>query len=399
MPTDMSSLLFAMMLGMLTMAVALPSVMGDVCAAARWAQGGVFFQAVGWSMLLASGLVSQGGAADWTLSTLAMASISGALALNARAFDLWYGKTETNWALPLIAVVLTLGYGAGFSSYAFRVGWANGLLALQMTLIAINLQRTPAEPIGRWRWLLIVSLIAQSIVTAWRGALGAFTTQMPSFFTPHPVNLAFAMVANVTSTLSLTGILLAHRDEAARALERLAAFDGLTGVLNRRAWLQQCNTALANSIRHRLPLAVLMIDLDYFKRINDSLGHEGGDRALQFFAAALKAASRAGDIVCRYGGEEFCVLVSHADHAATMAFDERMRAILADTARRELGHELSYSGGIAVREAENDSIEAMLRRADTALYRAKALGRRFTLDSRTEQGQAQGQAHGPVYAA
>ena len=336
-------------------------------------------------MLLASGLVPPGSSTDWMLSTLAMASISSGLALNARAFDLWYGKTAVDWKLPLIAVVLTLGYGAGFSSYAFRVGWANGLLALQMAFITVKLWRTPVEPIGRWRWLLIVALIAQIIVTAWRGALGAFTNQLPSFFTPHPVNLAFAMVANVTSTLSLTGILLAHRDEAARALERLATLDGLTGVLNRRAWLEQCNIALANSVRYRLPLALLMIDLDYFKQINDRLGHEGGDRALQFFARALQTVGRSGDIVCRYGGEEFCVLISHADDAAAMAFDERMRACLADAAQRELGHALNYSGGIALRSANNDSIETMLRRADIALYRAKAQGRCLTLDSQAAQ--------------
>lgn len=383
MPNDIASLLFALTLSMLTMAVALPSVMGHVNAAARRAQAGVVVQAAGWMLILASGLVEAGSMSDRALSTLSMACIAGGLALNATAFDLWCGRTYPARAPTLIAVVLTLGYGIGFSSYAFRVGWANGLLALQMALVAATLWRTPLVPVGRWRWLLVVALVAQMIVTAWRGVLGAFfTAEFPGFLTPHPVNFAFALVANVTAILSLIGILLAHRDEAARALERLATLDDLTGVFNRRAWLAQSNIELAVSVRYGHALAVLMLDLDYFKHINDSRGHEAGDRALRFFARALQAACRTGDVVCRYGGEEFCVLMSRSDQAATHAFDQRMRAYLAEAAPRELGHELSYSAGIAMRASREDTLEAMLRRADVALYSAKALGR-----SRTEDAQ------------
>jgi diguanylate cyclase (GGDEF)-like protein len=382
MSLDIRSLMFVLTVSLLTMAVALPSVMGHVNTAARRAQIGVALQALGWVLLLASGMVPAGGWVDRCLSTLAMAAVSSGLALNASAFDLWCGRTVQAWAPATLAVMLTVGYGAGFSSYAFRVGWANGLLALQMALVAAALSRPPLVPVGRWRWLLVVALLAQMTVTAWRGVLGAFfTAQFPAFMAPHPVNLAFALVANVTAVLSLVGILLAHRDEAARALERLATLDGLTGVFNRRAWLQHAATELAISARYDYPLAVLMLDLDYFKQINDSRGHEAGDRALQFFAHALQAACRTGDMVCRYGGEEFCVLMNRADQSATKAFDQRMRAYLAEAAPPGLGHALSYSAGIAVRTPVSDTLEAMLRRADVALYAAKALGRARTVDA------------------
>ncbi|MET0963735.1 MAG: GGDEF domain-containing protein, partial [Noviherbaspirillum sp.] len=247
----------------------------------------------------------------------------------------------------------------------------------------------PLVPVGRWRWLLVGALAAQMVVTAWRGVLGAFfSADFPNFLTPHPVNVAFAMVANATAVLSLTGILLAHRDEAARALVRLATLDDLTGVFNRRAWLQQANIELAISVRYQHPLAVLMLDLDHFKQVNDTRGHEAGDRALQFFARALQAACRTGDLVCRYGGEEFCVLMNRADHAATAVFDQRMRAYLAEAAPRELGHALSYSAGVAVRASADDTLEQMLRRADATLYSAKALGRSCTLDAEGLQLEA-----------
>jgi diguanylate cyclase (GGDEF)-like protein len=382
MPNDIASLVLALTVSMLTMAVALPAVMGDVNAAARRAQAGVGLQALGWLLLLASELAVAGSWADRALSTLSMAGIAGGLAFNAKAFDLWCGRSASSRMPAIIAVMLSAGYALGFSHYAFRVGWANGLLALQMVLVTITLVRKPLVPVGRWRWLLVVALGSQVVVTAWRGALAVFdTTVFPSFMTPHPVNLLFALVANATAVLSLIGILLAHRDEAARALERLATLDGLTGVLNRRAWLAHASVELANSTRYGHRLAVLLIDLDHFKQVNDSRGHEAGDHALQFFARALQSACRAGDLVCRYGGEEFCVLMNRAELASTQSFDRRIRAYLAEAAPRELGHALNYSAGIAISGPAEDTLEAMLRRADVALYSAKALGRACTLDA------------------
>jgi diguanylate cyclase (GGDEF)-like protein len=379
---DIGSLLLAMTVGLVTMAVALPAVMGQVNAPARRAQIGVMLQASGWALLLASGLVEPGAWADRALSTLAMAGIAGGFALHATAFDLWCGRVAHDRAPALIAVMLTAGYAVGFSDYAFRVGWANGLLTLQLAFVAFALWRAPAVPVGRWRWLLVLSLVAQMVVTAWRGVLGAFFTESyPTFLAPHPANYAFAIIGNATTVLFLVAILLAHRDEAARELERLATLDGLTGVFNRRAWLIRAKTEMAMSERYGHAVAVLMIDLDHFKHINDTRGHEAGDNALKFVARALQAAVRVGDVVGRYGGEEFCVLMNHADESAAMAFDERLRDYLAVAATSEIGFELSYSAGIAMRRSVDDTLEAMLRRADSRLYSAKAQGRARTLNA------------------
>lgn len=379
---DIATLLFAMTVCMVTMAVSLPAVMGKVNGAARRAQVGILLQAVGWALLLMSGLVKDGSMSDRLLSTLAMAGITGGLALNATAFDIWCGRAAHDHLPALIAVILPLGYFLGFSSYAFRVGWANGLLTLQMAFVAAALWRTPSVPVGRWRWLLVLSLVAQMVVTSGRGVLGAFfTAEYPTFLTPHPVNVAFAILANATTVLSLVAILLAHRDEAARELQRLATVDGLTNVFNRRAWMAQAATALSVGERYGHPVAVLMIDLDHFKHINDTHGHDAGDRALGFVATALQAAVRPGDLVGRYGGEEFCVLMNHANLAATIAFDARMRAYLGEAAVRELGFPVSYSAGIAIRASAGDTLDAMLKRADANLYGAKHQGRARTVDS------------------
>jgi diguanylate cyclase (GGDEF)-like protein len=379
---DIATLLFAMTICMVTMAVALPAVMGPVNEAARRAQAGVVVQGIAWAMLLMSGLAESGSLTDRALSTLAMAGITGGLALNAAAFDLWCGRTPQMRMPILIAIVMPLGYGLGFSSYPFRVGWANALLTLQMAFVVAAVWRPPVVSVGKWRWLLVVSLLAQMVVTLWRGILGAFfTASYPTFLAPHPVNVAFAVIANATTVLSLMAVLLAHRDEADRELERLATFDGLTGALNRCAWMTRAATELAVSVRYTHPVAVLMIDLDHFKQVNDRHGHDAGDRALVFIARALQAAVRPGDLVGRYGGEEFCVLMNHADHAAAIAFDARVRHYLDSVAERELGFALAYSAGIAMRESPGDRLEAMIKRADDALYGAKAQGRSRTLDA------------------
>jgi diguanylate cyclase (GGDEF)-like protein len=389
MTVDIRTLLIALMINLITIALALPAVMGRVNAPARRAQWSAVLQAAGWVLILLSGVVERGSRADWLLSSASMASMAVSLALLGAAFDLWCGRrTQDRW-LGVLAVLMPLGYALGFSNYAFRVGWANGLLALQMVMVAAALGRTTVLPVGRWRWLVVISLLAQAVVTLWRGALGAFFTDAyPRFLTPHPVNYASAIVALATSMLTLVGILLAHRDDSARELERLATVDGLTGVFNRRAWLDLARARFAASLRYGHSMAVLMIDIDHFKQINDAHGHDAGDRALGLVARELQAAARAGDIVCRYGGEEFCVLMVQADDEAARRFDKHLRQRLDEAAIGELGFEIGYSAGVSRCHDDADTLDAMLKRADAALYRAKDGGRSRTLDTSFGQLQA-----------
>lgn len=379
---DLRTLLIALTINLITMAVALPMVMGRVSAPARRAQEGAALQAAGWVFILASGLMLRGGLADRVLSTLSMASMALSLAFLATAFELWSGRPGRVRVQWLLALLMPLGYTVGFAHYPFRVGWANGLLASQMLLIAATMARRAPQAIGRWRWLVVLSLTLHAAVTLARGVLGAFFTEAyPRFLTPHPINYAAAVVALVTAMLTVLGILLAHRDEAARALERLATVDGLTGVLNRRAWLELARARLDAGRRRGVPAAVLMFDIDRFKQINDTLGHEAGDRALCLVARELARAAGEDDLVGRYGGEEFCVLLAEADEANAARFDARMRKQLAAASQAELGFVIGYSAGLSRCRGGPDSLEAMLRRADAALYRAKDAGRDRTLDT------------------
>jgi diguanylate cyclase (GGDEF)-like protein len=379
---DVSSLFITMTLNLAIMAVALPYFMGRVNRAARHAQTGIVLQTLGWICLLSSSAFEDNSLFDHLLSTLAMGCVSSGMVFNAIAFQLWCGQKENVHAPIAIAVLMTIGYSIGYSDYAFRVTWANGLLALQIAFIILTLCRKPQVPVGRWRWLLIICLVIQMIVLVCRAVLGGFyTVEFPDFFGPYLINQLFALSSNSMMVLSVVAILLAHRDEAARELERLATQDSLTGALNRRAWRQQASADLAKSIRSHQPVSVLMIDLDYFKKINDTHGHAVGDSALQVFVEGMRNVSRTGDVFCRYGGEEFCVILNNADLAAAMAYDERLRQWLTQHSQEQLGFTLSYSAGIAVRTDDHDTIDTLLQRADVALYEAKEKGRGCTQDS------------------
>ena len=135
-----------------------------------------------------------------------------------------------------------------------------------------------------------------------RGMLGAFTDQYSSFRTPHPVNLAAAVAANVSLVLGTAALLVAWRSEAEHKLRTLAMTDDLTGALNRRGFTTQGSSLLAHAARHQWPMTALMLDLDHFKQVNDTHGHEAGDRALQLFARLLGETCRSGDLLGRLGG-------------------------------------------------------------------------------------------------
>jgi diguanylate cyclase (GGDEF)-like protein len=160
--------------------------------------------------------------------------------------------------------------------------------------------------------------------------------------------------------------------------EALATIDGLTALFNRRHFDAQLAAECAHAVRHRTPLAVLLVDLDYFKTINDLFGHAGGDRVLVRFAREIRAVLRPDDLAFRIGGEEFAILLRSCDARGAEGAAERLRARL-EQDPIALGTEervISFSGGVAAADATNGFRTAdLVARADEALYRAKRLGR------------------------
>lgn len=160
-------------------------------------------------------------------------------------------------------------------------------------------------------------------------------------------------------------------------LEYLARFDSLTGVANRRYFAEMVEAEMARSSRYGKPLSILMMDIDQFKEINDVYGHQAGDIVLQALCETCKIVLRAVDIVGRWGGDEFAILLPETPPAIASHVAERLRSAIESTVVTLKKHSplyFSVSIGCASRNAKDDNLEAILNLADKALYDAKRAG-------------------------
>jgi two-component system chemotaxis response regulator CheY len=161
-------------------------------------------------------------------------------------------------------------------------------------------------------------------------------------------------------------------------LEKLALTDPLTGLANRRAFHQALESELSRVSRHGRPASLLFLDLDHFKRVNDTHGHAAGDEVLAAFALVLKRGCRRGDLAARVGGEEFAVLLPTTGNVPAGLVAERIRRT---TESRPLGRTPAVPVTVSIGLTSTEGLpaplamEELLRKADAALYRAKAEGR------------------------
>jgi two-component system, cell cycle response regulator len=167
------------------------------------------------------------------------------------------------------------------------------------------------------------------------------------------------------------------RDNVQMSIE-MAITDPLTGLYNRRYMESHLSSLLEQAVARKKPLTVLVLDIDYFKAINDSHGHDAGDDVLREFSFRIKKSIRGIDLACRYGGEEFVVVMPETDLTVATMVAERLRRRIAtepfpiQEGARKL--EVTISVGISAL-SKNDTAATILKRADAALYRAKRDGR------------------------
>lgn len=170
---------------------------------------------------------------------------------------------------------------------------------------------------------------------------------------------------------------ITDKRDATEDLRRASIADHLTGIANRRAFFDAATLELERWRRAPRPLSLLLIDADHFKKVNDQHGHAAGDAVLRSIAAILTAAAREIDVVARLGGEEFVVLLPSADEVGALALAERIRVAIAGTPVHFADAEIrcTVSIGATTMAADIDGLDALIARADAALYAAKAAGR------------------------
>jgi len=179
---------------------------------------------------------------------------------------------------------------------------------------------------------------------------------------------------------------LARMKQMRDRLERLSRTDPLTGLANRRYATARLREEIARSRRYGHPIAVCLIDIDHFKKINDTLGHQAGDEVLVRVASEIASATRASDLVVRWGGEEFLVVFPETDLERASLIMERFRAHLASVALEAYGQRVpvTVSGGVAELR-DGDTADDLVNRADEGLYAAKEAGRNRLLAWQLDQ--------------
>jgi diguanylate cyclase (GGDEF)-like protein len=188
---------------------------------------------------------------------------------------------------------------------------------------------------------------------------------------------------------SMTVLRFAYTDEAeadyAQEMYEKAHRDGLTGVFNRRYFEDRLAAELAHAIRHNRHLALLMMDLDHFKAVNDAHGHPVGDTVLKEFAALLNKTTRGEDAVVRYGGEEFAVICRNTDLMKASILGERIRHEVSAAVFAADGPRLRITVSVGIAAAPDPEIrdlDTMVQAADDALYKAKQSGRNCVITRR-----------------
>lgn len=172
-------------------------------------------------------------------------------------------------------------------------------------------------------------------------------------------------------------------------IQRIAVLDSLTAIYNRRFGMERLNEEFARAIRQQSPLSIIMADIDHFKSINDRYGHLVGDRAIKTAVQVMKSLLREGDVLIRYGGEEFLILLPGASIDDAMEISEGIRLKMAETPLHvgDSTLQMTLSEGVAgIPEIDVNDPMALIQRADEALYHAKESGRNRVMDARQLAG-------------
>jgi len=169
------------------------------------------------------------------------------------------------------------------------------------------------------------------------------------------------------------GLLMLSAERLRSEFEQLATRDSLTGALARRVLIEACEQELARCRRHRRSMALLLMDIDHFKSVNDTHGHQMGDRVLVDFVSRVSALLRRPDLLARFGGEEFVVLLPETGLEEAEAVAGRILARIAETGAGL--PPVTVSIGLTVNRPDEAQLDTLLARADRALYKAKEAGR------------------------
>ena len=296
------------------------------------------------------------------------------------------GQTTPRWPLYLlwlVALPAMLWTSSISPSYEQRLFVLSGILASYfVSMLWVLLRKGKRSFATSYTGVVLTALsivMALRMATATSVPAGSGLFDATFFQSLYILSLSFGLLM-----LSIGFVLLAS-EQLRQELENIITHDLLTGALARRALLAQGQTELARAQRSGNPTSVLMLDLDHFKLVNDNHGHLVGDAVLRDFAQRCMSHLRPSDLFCRWGGEEFVVLLPETAPPAALSIAERLRQ--SQTADATLPACTVSIGLASLTPQEEQSLDTLISRADAALYQAKARGRN-RVEIATPAGQA-----------
>lgn len=305
--------------------------------------------------------------------------LSFAFAKQIEALRIFVGSPlnrQVVYAPVLATALLEIIFVYPWPSMRWRTVLVSAVFCGQMvTAVAALVDVHP--PRRRSQMLTATAFFTLAIVLAVRVFYeGMRADEMAHAFASSSMQTVVFAIAAVFPTVATLGFVLMCSDRLHQELERQATIDSLTGIHNRRTLGELATRAIASAHRHKRHLAVVLVDADHFKRINDVYGHEVGDEALQLIAATLQCVLRGEDLFGRLGGEEFVIVMPDADETASRAGAERLRHAVeqVELLARHRKVPLRVSIGVSVID-DGDDFASLVRRADQAMYAAKRGGR------------------------
>ncbi len=311
-------------------------------------------------------------------------SVCGANALICGAYGMMWGGARCFEGRRIHISLLAAGAAIWIAAFQFesvsqslqaRVSLVSAITAIYALLSACELwYARDRDLLSRWPTLVLVvghaGFLLARIPFAQALASSAATGQA------HGAVVTVMAFEALFATVSLPFLRVAMSKERTELEQRKAALtDSLTGVANRRAFFDHGGPLLEWAVADRQPAALLLFDLDRFKEVNDTAGHQAGDRVLQAFCDLVAGSIRPGDLFGRLGGEEFACLLANASMAHALHTAERLRREFAALRLPDLEVNPTVSVGVAMANEASRTLPALLATADRALYRAKAEGR------------------------
>ncbi|MFD2364951.1 GGDEF domain-containing protein [Pseudoduganella sp. GCM10020061] len=307
------------------------------------------------------------------------------IALEVGAYAVFLGIPKYKRVLVPVTLIAALGFQfwrLNTSSHGEIMALMSLIIAMFTAMMAYLLLRDwrTCSPLQRLIGLNDVLFFFVMVVRAYASVSDPDST----LFRPGVVHSAAFITGYCLLIVNGFGFLLLCKYKDDRTMEELATIDSLTGLLNRRAFFERTDAARALSLRLQKPFALMMLDIDHFKRLNDRFGHATGDEALSVFARTVRGELREHDIMGRLGGEEFALAMPGTDLAGALQAAERLRVAVSEAPVLTDGnfYRMTVSVGVVVVDP-NEHINSALARADHALYAAKSGGR-----DRVESGEA-----------